>query len=58
MQDDSSENDPPKTKSWFLGGSPLQAIVGWIIFIGAIAVAFKVLEMIFGCVSEFGRNYC
>lgn len=33
-------------------------VLSWILFITAIALVSKLIELLFGCVSEFGHRYC
>ena len=45
-----------KAKPWLYQGGPVQTIVGWVIFLGGCALAFKVLELIFG-MPQGGGNF-
>ncbi|MCC4118532.1 hypothetical protein LLG90_24540 [Aromatoleum toluclasticum] len=42
----------------FFGDNLFSVILSWVLFFAAIAAAYKVYEIIFGCVDEFGRRYC
>lgn len=52
------EESKPWLRRLLFGSGPISSIIGWIIFLGACAAAYKVYELIFGCIDEFGRKYC
>jgi hypothetical protein len=55
---EADEATDPLWKRLFFGSNPLSVVISWVVFFAAIAVMYKIIEVIFGCMSEHGRNYC
>ena len=52
------ESNQPLWKQFLFGSNPLSVAISWVVFFAAITLAFKILELIFGCTSEYGHSYC
>lgn len=52
------EEAKPLLHKLFFGRSLPSVILGWVIFLVLAAAGMKLLEVILGCVNEFGRRYC
>ena len=52
------ESNRPLWQRLLFGSNPLSVVFSWVVFFAAIAVAYKILELIFGCTSEYGHSYC
>ena len=55
---EAEETTGPLWKRLLFGSNPVSVAISWVVFFAAIAGVYKILEIVFGCMSEYGRNYC